>query len=223
MNFISTTKRLDKCDFFFQFDSNMSSPKYHAYLVGHYVKCMGLRPSNRLLSGVYAGFTFPLEFKHEKKHKPLDILDTGTATLYLISNKMKITLEENKLTGWKTFPIKLQDKKGNEITGYYGFSITGRCGPINYRNSVIFNKQHFEGGPFGKYYRGYQFDLDQWDRSDFFISKYNFGIIITERAKNALNQNKITNIKLTNIIDVELSESIVKTNENRDEDILLSN
>jgi len=208
---------------FFNFNSKMSSPKYHAYLLGYDHVYAGLIPEDHLLIANYDNFTFPLIFKHNKKHKELDILDTGTGTLYLISNKMKTILEENKLTGWKTFSIKLQDKKGNEITGYYGFSITGRCGPINYRNSVIFNKQHFEGGPFGKYYRGYQFDLDQWDRSDFFISKYNFGIIITERAKNALNQNKITNIKLTNIIDVELSESIVKTNENRDEDILLSN
>jgi hypothetical protein len=193
----------------------MSSPKYHAYLVGYNVKYMGLAPSIRLLIGNYENFTFPLIFKHNKKHKPLDILDTGTATLHLISEKMKTILEENKLTGWGTFPIKLLDNKENEIYGYHGFSVSGRCGEINYNNSEILYKPYFEGGPICKFYKGWQFDLDQWDGSDFFIPKHIFTIIVTNKIEKILKTNKISNFRLTKLMDDEVSEDIVQIFEKR--------
>ena len=50
-------------------------------------------------------------------------MNTGWPNLYLISARMKAILEENGLTGWQTFPIKLYNIEGHEIIGYHGFSI----------------------------------------------------------------------------------------------------
>jgi hypothetical protein len=66
---------------------------------------------NRLIIGNYEGIDFPVNFKYESGKIFRDILDTGWHILYLISDKLKHVLEISKITGWKTFPIKIYDKK----------------------------------------------------------------------------------------------------------------
>jgi hypothetical protein len=75
---------------------------------------------NSLIFGKYKGINFPVIFKQTEGKKPTDILDTGYTSLFLISNKLKTVLEANHFTGWKIYPIKLYDKKENEIEGYFG-------------------------------------------------------------------------------------------------------
>src|ERR1700678_3180654 len=87
----------------------------------------------KLIKGNYEGIDFPITFKQEYGKKLYDILDTGYAGFFLISERMRKILEENNLTGWKVFPIKLYDKKGNEIVGYHGFSAAGHSGPTSYK------------------------------------------------------------------------------------------
>ena len=64
-----------------------------------------------LIKGNYAEIDFPVIFTQDHGKKLTDILDTGWPGLFLISDRLKKILEENKLTGWKTFPIKVYDKK----------------------------------------------------------------------------------------------------------------
>ena len=63
-----------------------------------------------MAKGKYEGIDFPVIFKQEMGKKWTDILDIDWSNLYLISSKIKAVLEENKLTGWKTFPVKVYDK-----------------------------------------------------------------------------------------------------------------
>jgi hypothetical protein len=100
-----------------------------------------------LIIGEYGNITFPVVFKQEYGKKLQDILDTGTASLYLISNNMKTVLEDNNLTGWKTFDVKVLGKQGEAIQGYHGLSITGRCGKIDYGKSEIIEKRLVPEGP----------------------------------------------------------------------------
>jgi hypothetical protein len=137
-------------------------------------------------------------------------LDTGWAGLYLISDHLKEILQENNLTGWKIFPIILYDKKKQEIAGYNGFSTVGRCGPINRQKSEIIEKRFVPTGPIVKFYKGLYIGLDQWDGTDFFIPDQTYGTIITERAANVLQRNKITNVRLENLADVESHVNSVK-------------
>ena len=156
-----------------------------------------------LIKGKYDEIDFPVVFKQFHGKKLLDILSTGWPSRYLISDKMKTVLENNKLTGWKTFPIKLYDKKGNEILGYHGFSVTGRCGPIDYKKAEIIDKQMIPTGPIFKAYKGLYIGLETWDCTDFFIPGESIWFIITEKAANVLKKDKSLNIELINCCDFE--------------------
>jgi hypothetical protein len=116
---------------FFTFSSKLSSSTVQAHAKGlkKNSESDGLYDQHRLIRGAYAGITFPVVFEQEYGKKFQDMLDTGWPDLYLISNKMREVLRGGNLTGWATFPIKLLDKKGNEITGYHGLSVLGTCGP----------------------------------------------------------------------------------------------
>ncbi len=157
---------------------------------------------DKLIEGKYDEIDFPVIFKQEYGKNLKDILDTGWPSLYLISDKMKTILEENLLTGWKTFPIKLYDKHDCEIPQYYGFSVVGRCGPTNYENSDIIEKRKVPTGPLCQYYKGVSFDA--WDGNDFFIPKNTMHIFITKKVAEVLRKNKITNIELTNLSEIEI-------------------
>src|SRR4051812_35237191 len=107
-------------EIFFDFDSGNSMSIIYAPPIvrdGH----EGIKDVNNLIFGDYSDFCFPIIFKQKSGKKYADILHTGYARLYLISDRMKTTLEANHLTGWKSYPIILYDKHDNVITGYHGF------------------------------------------------------------------------------------------------------
>jgi hypothetical protein len=155
-----------------------------------------------LIEGHYPEINFPVVFKHDDGKKLCDILDTGYASLFLISDRLKAILEENKLTGWKVYPIKLYDKKNNEIFGYSGFSITGRCSPPSYAESEIIEKQYVPTGPICKLYKG--MTINNWDGSDFFLPEGTLHIIVSKKAADILKENKITNLDLENLAELEI-------------------
>jgi hypothetical protein len=156
-----------------------------------------------LIKGDYADINFPIIFKQDYGKKLLDMLGTGHANLFLISDRFKKALEDNHLTGWKTYLIKLYDKKENEIFGYHGFSIVGTSGRLDYRQSEIIEKRLVPTGPICKYYKGVQVNMDSWDGSDFFTPGETYEIVISEKAANILKKEKITNIYLEDLRDIE--------------------
>lgn len=190
---------------FYTFSSKLSSSTVQAHAISLNGKedNTGLFDQHRLIQGVYDGISFPVIFKQEYGKKLEDVLDTGWPSLFLISDKMKAVLEENALTGWKTFAIKALDKKGQEIQGYHGLSIMGRCGKIDYSKSKIIEKRLVPNAPLGKYYKGLYVGLDKWDGSDFFLPEKYFGIIMTSRVAEVLKKSKFTNIKLVNLGEIE--------------------
>lgn len=190
---------------FYTFSSKLSSStvQVHAISLSDKEDNAGLFDQHRLIQGVYEGISFPVIFKQEYGKKLEDVLDTGWPSLFLISDKMKATLERNALTGWQTFEVKVLDKKGQEIQDYHGLSITGRCGKIDYSKSEIIEKRLVPNAPLGKYYKGLHVGLDKWDDNDFFLPEKYFGIIITNRAAEVLKKNKLTNIRLENLGEIE--------------------
>jgi hypothetical protein len=189
---------------FFDFSSKYVSSTFQAAAIGLRID-KDVDEHWNLIKGEYTGINFPVIFKQEEGKKLTDILDTGWAGFFLISNRLKILLEGNGLTGWKTYPIRLYDKKENEISDYHGFSVIGRCGPINYENAEIIEKRRVPTGPICKFYKGLYIGLDQWDGTDFFVPDRTYGTIITKRAATVLNKNKITNVRLENLADIETS------------------
>lgn len=162
----------------------------------------------KLIKGNYEGISFPINFKQEYGKKFCDMLDTGFAGFYIISERMRNILEENHLTGWNVFPIKIHDKKGNEINGYHGFSATGHSGPTSYENSEIIEKRLVPNGPLCKYYKG--IFIDNWDGTDFFTPDGTYQTFITRKAADILKKNKISNMYLENLAETEINVRDVK-------------
>lgn len=163
---------------------------------------------NLLILGKYDYVIFPVIFKHKYGKKIKDIIETGFPNLYLISERIKNLLEENNFTGWQTYDVKIFDKNNEELKGYYGFSITGRCGKIDYMKSVATPKKLDNDLPLITVYKELHIGLDEWDGSDIFLPKGSFGIKVTKRVKEVLSYNKITNVIFTNLLDVEISDFV---------------
>lgn len=121
---------------------------------------------------------------------------------------------ENNLTGWKTFPVSVFDKKGQEITGYHGLSVTGRCGKIDDSKAEMLEKQFAPNAPFTTYYKGLHIGLDKWDGQDFFLPEEYYGIIVTKRVVEVLKKNKINSI-FENLSDIELHHLSVQITRDR--------
>ena len=185
-----------KIEDFFSFDSKYISSTFQAEIIELESNSFEKKTHLNLIKGDYEEINFPIVFRQESGKILSDILDTGHVGFFLISEKLKNILEENNFTGWKTFPIKLYDKSGKEITGYYGFSITGKCGPINYEMSEIIEKRRIPTAPPRKFYKGLNIGLEKWDGTDFFTPPDNFRTIITKRAANVLKKKKVTNLNL---------------------------
>lgn len=197
---------------YYNFDSKLLSATIQAHPVGLERKSDSKQLASQwcLILGDYSDLKFPILFKQQYGSKLQDVLDTGWPSLYLISDEMKITIENAGLSGWTTFPVKVVDKKDKEIKGYHGFSIIGRCGPIDYSKAPIIEKRLVPNGSLNKYYKGLPIDFSKWDGSDFFLPENNFGIIITEKAALILKENQLTNISLKNIEEIETDISYVK-------------
>lgn len=196
---------------FFDFYSQLHPSTFQASAIGLAKDENGISDHWNLIKGNYIGIHFPVIFKQEYGENLKDILDTGWPSLYLISDRMKAILEANLLTGWQTFPIKLFDKKGNEIFGYHGFSITGKCSPTMYENCEIIEKRMVPNGPLCKFYKGVF--IDKWDGSDFFTPEGTYDTFITKKAADVLKKSKITNMQLKNLANSEISvDNILRKN-----------
>lgn len=145
---------------------------------------------SRLILGDYNDIQLPVIYNEIKGgssgKKMRDILDTRYPPLYLISDRFKNVLEECGITGWKSYPIALFDKKGNPVNGYNGFSITGRAGKME-----KFDQLPLECG-YSADADGYYFDVETWDGSDLFNTEGSWHIIVNERFIKVLVDNKIT-------------------------------
>ena len=69
---------------------------------------------------------FPVEFIVNGGTKLKDVIDTYTVCLTLISDHVRRVFEDNGLTGWRPYDVVVRRKSGEEITGFSGFSVTGR-------------------------------------------------------------------------------------------------
>lgn len=157
----------------------------------------------KIIKGDWSGLEFPLIFRqtHEGR-KFRDILDMRWPKAYLISDRMKGILEENGITGWKSYPVVIYDKKGGTIEGYNGFSVVGRSGPMDLKNQPTEYYVRFDGSVSNHLdYIGGWFDLNTWDGSDIFIQADSIRIIITKRLYNILKKEKISAIECERLSD----------------------
>jgi hypothetical protein len=69
---------------------------------------------------------------------PADVVWTTTAGPMIVSTRVVRVLTEHGITGWATYPVTVSDKRGDEVEGYVGLAITGRCDRVDIaRSSVV--------------------------------------------------------------------------------------
>lgn len=164
-----------------------------------------LKEGDKILKGEIDNKNFKIKCVINEGKYFRDVLSTYFPPYVLISEKLKNLLIENNFTGWKLYNVDIYTKK-NILTDekYYLLGIFGRSGKINYKNRIIIEKQHYENGPFEKRFIGYNIDMSKWDGSDFFLPENNLGIRITQRVFDVLKKNKISNLSMENIQEIEI-------------------
>lgn len=120
-------------------------------------------------------------FKAVKGRKWNDLIEFETSQHFLISERLKITIEEHKLTGIQFFPIKIKLKPNKK---YFGFHLTHTAGPIINKKEASFGFEPIE------------FDESTWDGSDFFTLEGTLLTVISQRAKEILEKGKYSNLEI---------------------------
>lgn len=130
--------------------------------------------------------TEPFKMEITEGNKLYDIVGFQDTSNFAISEKLFNLLQEHSITGWKAYEISIKGVKEK----YYGFQVLGRCEKL---------EQPKEAG----FYTGYKFDYKSWDKSDFFSPDETVLLFCTQKVRDILKKNKITNIELTDISKVQ--------------------
>lgn len=119
---------------------------------------------------------FPLVFQKDDGRVFRDLLPMGYGgNPFLVSERVMRALLDNKVSGWKSYPITLFDKRNQIITGYHGFSTIGKGGAM----------KGFQTSEWERITRGnrLEYDISQWDGSDIFRIQPAF-LVVTEKVKD---------------------------------------
>jgi hypothetical protein len=135
--------------------------------------------------------------------KETDIMWSDSIHIIAISENIQSLLLANQITGWKTYPITVFNREGIELKGYSGLSIIGKeCRRDRSRSQIITKQAVPNGEPFDVY-KGLYFDESDWDGSDIFLVQHN-RIVVTERVRKIFIKNKIRNVSLVPLSEVEI-------------------
>ncbi|POR24152.1 hypothetical protein BWK58_08495 [Flavobacterium columnare] len=123
------------------------------------------------------------KFKVDSGKKWFDIIQFADSFKFAISEKVKDVLEINNITGWNCFPIEIENYPEQKYFVFYVTEIVGELTNLEALNNYE-TKKH-------------EFDLNTWNGTDFFTNKNTLNIICSEKVKLLFEQNKITNVEIT--------------------------
>ena len=120
------------------------------------------------------------KFKVYKGSKYFDLIGLVDPWNIAISERFKNLLEENNITGWKCYPITIQETK----LKYYIFEVIGKAGLISDLD---------EDGD--RVYGTTEVEIGTWDGSDIFNIGDTATRVCTLKVKKIIEDAKITNIE----------------------------
>ena len=125
-----------------------------------------------------------------------------------ISSKLVDLFSQAKFTGWDALPIKISDPNQKLHDYYYRFMVTGPSLELEVSRMTLEDRPAPTptGRPY-KVYKGYFFNESKYDGSDFFLIRNSY--FVSDRVKEILKKNKIKNILLTPILDIEIDRWII--------------
>lgn len=135
---------------------------------------------------------------------PTHVMWASPTGILVVSQRVVDLLREHNLTGWATYAVEVRDKQGNLVPDYYGFAITGRAGRQDlYRGKIINKPPKVSGGKPYQVLKGFFFEDDFWDGSDFCLAGVAGPIIVTKRVVRLFKQHRIRNVEFTSLLEVE--------------------
>lgn len=148
--------------------------------------------------------TAPIEFEADQGREPCDLIGTTSGTLVLVSQRLVELLRNQGFNGWGTFPVRVGLGNNQSLDGYYGFAVTGRCGPIDDSLSEeVTLPPPVPGGRSSLGLRGLCFAPETWDGSDIFTADGYSGIFVVQRVKEALEGGGVTNVALQRLSEID--------------------
>ncbi len=132
-----------------------------------------------------------------------DLMGTTWAVVNLMSDSLTRLLSSAAPEGWYPFPVELQLRGGEPLTGYHGLSITGRTGPIRQDLSVDAILPPVPGGQAVPGMRGWCFDPQSWDGSDVFSPEGAAAFCVTEAVADVLLTSGLTGMRIERMSEIE--------------------
>lgn len=125
--------------------------------------------------------------------------------LFLVHNRIIDVFEKNSIRGWGTIPVIIQGKSSTYCYDYSLLTINSKLVQLNKDCSIPFN-QNTNNIPINarSIKIGFSIDISTWDGSDIFSANNTFYVIITNKVRELLIKNKVTNCDIININDVEV-------------------
>lgn len=145
-----------------------------------------------------------LAFEVRRQGKFPDLLFTNNIPFKLLSDPAVQALRAAGLTGWTTFPVRLEGPGFLLAPRYSGLAITGRCGPLDNSRSRSVQRRAAVGEGSIAVYLGMYFDPASWSGDDFFVPEgrnaYSF---VTERVVELFRNAGLTGASFTPLEEVE--------------------
>ena len=151
--------------------------------------------NNLLNYGDLSRYEFPIVFRQSKTFgsKIHEINPSDGVCYPIVSDRVISILENNGITGWKTYPIILYDKHGNRLDGYNGFYVDVMKGMgLDFEPPQDRCDKTTEDWKWIVTKRGW-LDITNWDGRDF--TRAGWGIIVTERVVKLFKKEKVTGIR----------------------------
>jgi hypothetical protein len=127
------------------------------------------------------------------RQTPSDFIWTTMVSPLIVSARVISLLQENRVTGWSSYPIEVMNRDGEVLDGYQGLSTTGRCGPLEFERSAEVPK-NYPAGVF-PVYQGLFFSPESWDGADLFMpSDDTLFVFAVDRVQKLFHKAKITNV-----------------------------
>jgi hypothetical protein len=163
----------------------------------------------KLLRGV-ARPQRPLALEPALGTKPLDLVVGTDIATKLISEATIEVLRSFGCTGWATYPVEFRDRQGKQVHGFHGFSVRGRCGPLDPSDRREWQPPRVPGGPSYEAWVGLSFSPSSWDGSDMFMARdQTLFVFATERVRDAIQSAKLRNFEFQAIAEIKLLRPLV--------------
>jgi hypothetical protein len=124
--------------------------------------------------------------------QPVEVIWTTHAVPIIVSDSVVQLLRSHGFTGWSLYDVTVHGKQGEQIPGYHGLAITGRCGEIDWSKGI--EEPRVRPAGIFPVWRGLFFDPVSWDGSDLFVPTNGNYVCVVEAVKKAIKKAKVRNV-----------------------------